>query len=93
MSDYGSEDNDCYSEFTPCRNLQMVLDRATISADIYVTSNTLSLDYNHSVAWFPGLFDPEMHNCCLLSSSLSYNLCSLNDNLVNITCAGQYSEY
>ena len=91
MSDDGSDDNDCHSESEPCRNLQTVLDRAKDGADIYVTSDTLSLDYNHGVYWFPWGNHPEMRNCCHLSSSLSYSLSSLNENLVNITCAGQYS--
>ena len=43
MSDYGTDDNDCHSESVPCRNLQTVMDRATDGADVYVTSNILSL--------------------------------------------------
>ena len=96
MSDDGSDDNDCHSASTSCRNLQTVLDRATDGADIYVTSDSLSLDFVHNVAWFPGVlgeFDPEMHNCCQLSSSLLYSLSSLNGNIVNITCIGQYFQY
>ena len=44
LSDEGSDDHDCHSEAAPCRNLQTVLDRAIDGADIYVTSETLSLD-------------------------------------------------
>ena len=44
VSDSGSDDNDCHSESAPCKNLQTVLDRATDGADIYITSETLSLD-------------------------------------------------
>ena len=44
VSDYGLDDNDCQVESAPCRNLQTVLDRVTNGADIYVTSDTLSLD-------------------------------------------------
>ena len=94
VSDYGSDDNDCHTASAPCRKLQTVLDRATDSADIYVTSHSLSLDGVYNVAWFPGMsggFDPEMRNCCQLGSSLSYSIISLNGNLVNITCAGQCS--
>ena len=43
ISDEGSDQNDCHSESAPCLNLQTVLDRATDGADIYVTSDTLSL--------------------------------------------------
>ena len=95
MSDDGSDDNTCHSVPAPCRNLQTVLDRATDGADIYVTSDTLSLDGVHNEARFPGVLDwidSEMRNCCQLISSLSYNLSSLNENLINITCAGKYSQ-
>ena len=96
VSNDGSDDNDCHSAAGPCRSLQTVLDRATDGADIYVTSDSLSLDGVHNVVWFSGMsgvFDPEMLNCCQLSSSLSFSLSSLNENLVNITCAGHYSQY
>ena len=43
LSEFGSDDNDCHSEFTQCRNLQTVLERATDGADIYVTSRRLPL--------------------------------------------------
>ena len=38
VSDDGSDDSDCHSASAPCRNLQIVLDRAANGADIYVTS-------------------------------------------------------
>ena len=41
LSEFGSDDNDCRSEFTECKNLQTVLDRATDGADICVTSEML----------------------------------------------------
>ena len=44
VSDGGSDQNDCHTESTPCRNLQTVLGRAADGAAIYVTSTTLSLD-------------------------------------------------
>ena len=80
MSDYGSDDNDCHSESTQCRNLQTVLDRATDRADIYVTSQTLSLDSNINQC-LPG-------PCCLVESSLSYNLYGFY-GMVEITCKGR----
>ena len=43
VSDNGSDQNDCPMQSTPCQNLQTVLDRAMDGADIYVTSDTLSL--------------------------------------------------
>ena len=88
VSDYGSDDSDCHSESTPCKNLQMVLDNATDGADIYVTSDTLSLDHVRGVVTFP--YTEEVLDCCQLSSNISYSLSSLNENLVNITCTGQY---
>ena len=93
VSDYGSDDNDCHSASAPCKNLQTVLDRATDGADIYVTSDTLSLDYIHLVTKFPGAgrrVKPEMRNCCQLRSSISYSLSSWKNNQINITCTGQY---
>ena len=96
VSDYGSDDNDCHSEFLPRRNLQTVLDRAAEGADIYVTSDTLSLDYNNGTALFPGLEQlivPEIQNCCQLSSSISYSLSNWKDNMINITCTGEFYQY
>ena len=81
MSDYGSNGNDCHSASAPCRSLQTVLDRATDGADIYVTSDSFSLDGVHNVTRLPGVsgwVDSEMRNCCQLYSSLSYSLNSLN---------------
>ena len=56
VSDFGSDDNNCHSASAPCRNLQTILDRAIDGADIYVTSNTLSLDFviNHNF-WMIGM--------------------------------------
>ena len=66
-----------------------------------VLTSMLHLIHSHwmlfiMLAWFPGVlgeFDPKMHNCCQLSSSLLYSLSSLNGNIVNITCTGQYFQY
>ena len=80
MSDDSSDDNDCHSESAPCRNLQTVLDRATDGADIYVISQTLSLDtYIHKCLYGP---------CCLVDSSLSYNLYGFH-RMVELTCKGR----
>ena len=78
MSDDGSDDNDCHSVYAPCRNLQVVLDRATDGADIYVTSHTLSLDYIKK-GWH-----------CITNSSLSYTLKSLYNSTIKLTCEGMY---
>ncbi len=43
VSAYGSDENDCHTESTPCKNLQTVLNRAEDGADIYVTSETLEV--------------------------------------------------
>ena len=79
MSDYGSDDNDCHSESAPCRNLQTVLDRATDDADIYVTSDTLSLNARSSYAYWASVF-------CIIESSLSYTISHLNNTLFTIIC-------
>ena len=80
MSNDGSGDNDCHSESAPCRNLQTVLHRETDGADIYVISQTLSLDSNiHQCLYGP---------CCLVDSSLSYNLYGLY-GMVQLTCKGR----
>ena len=49
MSDYGSDENDCHSVSAPCRSLQTVLNRAADGADIYVTSDTLSIDGSRDI--------------------------------------------
>ena len=78
MSDDGSDDNDCHSVSTPCMDLQTVLDRAADGADIYVTSNTLSLDY----------YGDDM--ICEIKSSLSYTLMSYHNTSIKVTCSGIY---
>ena len=72
VSDYGSDDNDCHS--APCRNLQTVLDRATDGGDIYVTSDTLSLNSNR--------IRVRVLEYCTINSSLSYSLNSYNGTLI-----------
>ena len=73
VSNYGSDENDCHSASTACRNLQMVLDRATDGADIYITSDTLSLGNDST---------------CIVNSSLSYTLSSYSNINTEITCGG-----
>ena len=85
MSDDGSDNNHCNLESTPCRNLQTVLNRATVNADIYVTSSTLSLDGVHSNNEWQAV------KCCLAKSSLSFTINSLNGPTVNLTCSGSLS--
>ena len=83
MSDDGSDDNDCHSASAPCRNLQTFLDRAADGADIYVTSNTLSLDFNtkHMDGWID----------CVINSRISYTLRSYHNETIYMTCsAGMY---
>ena len=86
MSDDGSDDNDCHSVSTPCRNLQTVLDRARDGADIYVTSNTLSLDFViMEVRYTTGIFITE-RDTCVINSSLSYTLRSYHNATIKVTC-------
>ena len=78
ISDVGSDYNDCHSAAAPCRNLQTVLDRATDGAEIYVTSDTLSLDgqTNGISCWF--------------SSDLSYTISHIDNKMFTFTCSGVY---
>ena len=78
MSDDGSDDNDCHSASAPCRNLQIVLDRAADGADIYVTSQTLSLDSNKKQI--------DYWDYCIINSSLSYTLRSFHKKTISLTC-------
>ena len=84
VSDDGSDDNDCDSVSAPCRNLQTVVDRATDGADIYVTSNTLSLDFVFKIQ------NRYIHyrRYCVISSNLSYTLRSYHNSSIKLTCAG-----
>ena len=78
VSDDGSDDNDCHSVYTQCKNLQTILDRATDGADIYVTSHTLSQDLIQN-RWG-----------CIIHSNLSYTLISYHDANSKLTCPGMF---
>ncbi len=90
VSDAGSDQNNCHTESTPCRYLQTILDRATDGADIYVTSDTLTLDVAYStIDPFSGPTD-----ICLVNSSLSYNISSANGTAFQLLCGvGTLGEY
>ena len=47
----GSDKSNCQTESTPCKNLQTVLDRASDGAEIYVTSEILSLNLVYGTVW------------------------------------------
>ena len=79
VSDDGTDDNDCHSASAPCKNLQTVLDRATDGADIYVTSDSLSLDGSRSE-----------YSWCVIDSTLSYTLGHVDNRSFQITCSGVY---
>ena len=51
VSDDGSDDNDCHSASTPCRNLQTVLDRATDGAQWQLGVWLFMIDLTMSVVW------------------------------------------
>ena len=88
-SDEGSDANDCHSESTPCKNLQAVLDRATDGVNIYITSETLSLDLvNDTVFYKTHRNKPTTRSCCLINSSLSYIIQSINGSKTDILCSG-----
>ena len=79
ISDEGSDQNDCHSESAPCLNLQTVLDRATDGADIYVTSDTLSLDAVRDI-----------FNDCVVNSSISYSIQSAKGVRYIVNCPSEY---
>ena len=91
MSDYGSDQNDCQTESAPCKNLQTVLDRASDGADIYVTSDTLSLDGNLGrvdILRQMALNSAIAYNrtSCKVYSTISYSISSLSRKGTNILC-------
>ncbi len=92
VSDSGSDDNDCHTEDEPCKNLQTVLNRAEDGADIYVTSDTLSLDLvQTTMKEIPheNIFaDNDRRNCCMLTSNISFNMkSSVQQNSCLLTCS------
>ena len=91
VSDKGSDENNCQIESTPCRNLQTVLVRASDNADIYSTSDTLSLDLANDTFWYKMSLwgEPYTAFCCLIKSSLSYTLRSITGTETDIFCSGE----
>ena len=93
VSDMGSDRYNCQTESTPCKNLQTVLDRASDGAEIYVTSETLSLDLVYDTVWYKMSFWETYTmsgSCCLINSSLSYTLRSINGTKTTVTCSSKY---
>ena len=92
VSDEGSDRYNCQTESTPCKNLQTVLDRASDGAEIYVTSQTISLDLVNDTVWYKIAFWSwtETESSCLINSSLSYTLRSISETKTNITCSSKY---
>ena len=92
VSDEGSDKYNCQTESTPCKNLQTVLDRASDGAEIYVTSETLSLDLVNYTLWYkiPFWSWTVTGSCCLINSSLSYTLRNINGTETNIICSSKY---
>ena len=89
VSDGGSDHNDCHSASAPCRNLQIILDRATDGADIYVTSDTLALNFDNDTHYYH-TGNVVVWVYCIINSSLSYTLRSLSDSSIKVTCSGMY---
>ena len=89
----GSDRYNCQTESTPCKNLQTVLYRASDGAEIYVTSQTLSLDLVNDTVWYKMPFwgtQAMSESCCLINSNLSYTLRSINGIKTNIICSNKY---
>ena len=83
VSDEGSDRDNCQTESTPCKNLQTVLDRASDGAEIFGTSETLSLDLVNDTVWYKLVQLKITGSCCLIDSSLSYTLRSINGTKIN----------
>ena len=81
LSNYGSDDNDCHSARTPCKNLQTVLDKTTDGAVIYVLSLFLALDMNIQPCHYN-----ERRECCTVESSISYTITTYNETYFTPTC-------
>ena len=92
VSDEGSDRDNCQTESTPCKNLQTVLNRASDHAEIYVTSETLSLDLVKDMVWYKMAhwYGKLSGSCCLINSSLSYTLRNINVTKTNIICSSKY---
>ena len=92
VSDEGSDRYNCQTEFTPCKNLQTVLDRASNGAEVYVTSEILSLDLVYDTVWYKMAFWKGRFtgSCCLMNSSLSYTLRSISGTKTKIICSSKY---
>ena len=92
LSNEGSDRYDCKTESTPCKNLQTVLNRASDGADIYVTSDTLSLNFVNGTVWYTIAYSRAKitGSCCLIISSLSYTLRNINGTRIDITCSSEY---
>ena len=84
VSDYGSDDNDCQTESTPCKNLQTVLDRASDDADIHVSSHRLTLNATHCQTRYPWSAGDR---CCQVKSSISFNISTVNDSSFELSCS------
>ena len=92
VSDEGSNRDNCQTESTPCKNLQTVLDRASDGAEIYVSSETLSLDLVNDTVWYKMIYWDWTFtgSCCLINSSLSYTLRSINGTKTKLICSSKY---
>ena len=93
VSDEGSDENNCQTESSPCNNLQTILDRASDKANIYSTSDTLSLDLVNDTVWYKMATWRTFTltgSCCLINSSLSYALRSINSMKTHILCSSKY---
>ena len=74
VSEFGTDDNDCRSEFSQCRHLQTILDRARDGAQIYVTSGRLLLSRGKKTASMPKHIAYEKSRQCPLVAGISFTL-------------------
>ena len=92
VSGFISDRDNCQTESTPCKNLQTVLNRASDGAEIYVTSETLSLDLVYDTFWYKMAFRrlPVTGSSCLINSSLSYTLRTIGGTKTKLICSSKY---
>ena len=89
LSEFGSDDNDCHSEVTQCKNLQTVLDRATDGADIYVTSEKLlQRGYKEGHGTERRYYEKWK---CLMDAEVSFTLRPASSQWVIVECQGHCS--
>ncbi len=85
VSDEGSDANNCQTESAPCHNLQTVLNRASDGADIFVLSDTVSLNAVRGRIRVRD-FEPT----CQINSSFSFSISGVNGTRFSFGCQCEF---